>query len=116
MNKLNEVSNRKGKSQQGKSKRQGQITNPQTKEVTFVAKFHGAAQVYLCGDFNDWRPVKLRMIDGPGAISWEKCLTLKHGRYEYKFMVDGQWVPDPGARENVRNAYGSFNSVLEVGL
>ena len=45
---------------------------------------------------------------------WETSLALPPGRYEYKFVVDGQWRPDPNAHENVFNAHGTLNSVVEV--
>ncbi len=41
-------------------------------------------------------------------------LALLPGRYEYKFVVDGHWIPDPNALENVLNPHGTLNSVMEV--
>lgn len=83
-------------------------------EVEFVLEHSGAEQVYICGDFNGWQPVSLRMIGKPEAGLWEQRLSLQPGRYEYKFMVDGHWVHDPDARKNVPNVYGSLNSVVDV--
>jgi hypothetical protein len=40
---------------------------------------------------------------------------LPPGRYEYKFIVDGEWIPDPSEPHEVVNAFGSTNSVVEVG-
>ncbi len=45
---------------------------------------------------------------------WETVLALAPGRYEYKFVVDDEWIHDPNARENVPNEEGSLNSVMEV--
>jgi 1,4-alpha-glucan branching enzyme len=45
---------------------------------------------------------------------WEATVALQPGRYQYKFIVDGQWLHDPNARENVANPHGSLNSVMEV--
>lgn len=98
----------------------GKATNPppparqSPREVDFVLERNGAEQVYVCGDFNGWRPASLRMIGNADAGLWEKRLALPPGRYEYKFLVDGQWMHDPAARENVRNIHGSLNSVVEV--
>jgi 1,4-alpha-glucan branching enzyme len=83
-------------------------------DVDFVLETSGAERVYLCGDFNDWQPASLRMIGNPDAGLWQKRLSLPSGRYEYKFNVDGRWIHDPGAQQNVTNAFGSLNSVLEV--
>ena len=48
----------------------------------------------------------------PGG--WEMRLQLEPGRYEYKFIVDGQWMEDPTAAENVTNWYGTLNSVRYI--
>jgi hypothetical protein len=39
---------------------------------------------------------------------------LPAGRYEYRFVVEGQWMSDPNVRECVQNPVGSNNSVLVV--
>jgi 1,4-alpha-glucan branching enzyme len=83
-------------------------------EVEFILEHSGAEQVYICGEFNDWKPASLRMIGANEAGLWEKRLALPPGRYEYKFVVDGNWLHDPDAQDNVPNAYGSLNSVVEV--
>ena len=51
-----------------------------------------------------------RQADG----HWETTIALAPGRYEYKFVVDGNWKHDPLARVNVWNQSGSLNSVIEV--
>lgn len=83
-------------------------------EVEFVLERSGAEQVYICGDFNGWQPASLRRIGHPASGLWEKKLALEPGRYEYKFLVDGRWIHDPDALENVPNPYGSLNSVMDV--
>jgi len=39
---------------------------------------------------------------------------LVPGTYEYCLVVDGQWMPDPLARETVPNPFGGVNSILKV--
>ncbi len=85
-------------------------------EVSFILEHPDAREVFLCGDFNQWAPESLRMIRRDGAGRWEKHLTLLPGRYEYRFVVDGQWMSDPHAPAEVHNPYGSSNSVVEVRL
>ena len=46
--------------------------------------------------------------------NWVKELTLPPGRYEYRFVVDNQWVDDPAAKEIVPNPFGGVNAVLVV--
>jgi 1,4-alpha-glucan branching enzyme len=72
-----------------------------------------ARHVSVSGEFNGWSAdaTNLSRIDGG---LWETKLALQPGRYEYKFVVDGQWVPDPSVHENVYNAHGTLNSVVEV--
>lgn len=87
---------------------------PHVVEVAIALECARAKEVFLCGDFNHWSPTGLRMIRREGNGRWEKRLTLPPGRYQYKFTIDGEWIADPAARENVANPFGSVNSVMEV--
>jgi len=84
------------------------------REVAFILSSPEAEEVYLCGDFNEWAPNGLPMIRHADRRWWEKRLVLAPGRYEYKFIVNGVWIHNPDAPENVPNVYGSLNSVMEV--
>jgi hypothetical protein len=84
-----------------------------TVKVTFVFPDLGAKQVSVCGDFNAWATDAAPM-KRDHAGHWETTLALAPGRYEYKFVVDGEWVPDPLAHEQVWNYHGTLNSVIEV--
>ncbi len=81
--------------------------------ATFTLTAPKAGKVSLTGSFNSWdksgTPLKK---DKNGT--WKTDLTLKPGKYEYKFIVDGQWWTDPVNRNTVRNTFGSENSVVEV--
>jgi len=87
---------------------------PKPIEVTLSLEQPDAHEVFLCGDFNQWSATSLRMIRRPDNGRWEKRLALAPGRYQYKFVVDGEWIHNAGAQENVPNHYGSLNSVLDV--
>lgn len=83
------------------------------KKVTLSLSVPEKAAAFVAGDFNDWKPTELKMKNkGKGVFSVQ--LSLKPGRYEYKFLVDGQWQHDPACPESVANAFGSFNSLLVV--
>ena len=84
-----------------------------TVRVTFALLEPHARRVSLCGGFNAWSPGATPMSRQEDGL-WETSLALPPGRYEYKFVVDGQWRPDPNAHENVFNAHGTLNSVVEV--
>lgn len=86
---------------------------PPRVKVSFVLLDLGAEQVSLSGDFNGWSPNATPMKRDE-AGHWETTVDLVPGRYQYKFLVDGEWVPDPLAGENVWNQHGTLNSVVEV--
>jgi 1,4-alpha-glucan branching enzyme len=73
----------------------------------------GAKTVCVAGSFNEWQPEKSPLVPR-GNGRWVGDLTVKPGRHEYLFVVDGQWVPDPNAKESVANPFGGQNSVLLV--
>jgi len=63
---------------------------------TTMFRLHGftyANQVRLAGTFNDWNPAELVMTKTEGG--WELPYVLSPGNYEYKFIVDGEWITDP---------------------
>ncbi len=84
-------------------------------KVTFVFPICQCCptSVSLSGDFNSWSPdaTPLKRYDDG---HWETTVELAPGRYEYKFVRDGEWMPDLLARENVLNRHGTLNSVIEV--
>lgn len=87
-------------------------SQPQTVHVEF---HDGQAQmVCIAGSFNDWHPSATPMLH-MSHDRWVKELALPSGRYEYRFVVDGQWVSDPTANDYVPNPHGGHNSVLVVG-
>ncbi len=73
-----------------------------------------ARQVSVAGDFNGWNPEQARMRRGAGGV-WTVEFPLAPGRrYEYMFLVDGQWVTDPQAPASVDDGYGGRNAVLDL--
>ena len=72
-----------------------------------------AKEVYVAGSFNGWIPAK-SPLSNAGNGRWIGNLSIGPGRYEYLFVVDGQWLPDPNAKETVDNPFGGKNSVLLV--
>lgn len=72
-----------------------------------------ATTACVAGSFNDWRPDATPMIS-LGNGRWVKELVLPSGDYEYCLVVDGEWMPDPLAKETVRNPFGGLNAVLRV--
>ena len=84
-------------------------------EITFSLLAPEAREVSVAGNFNGWRPHAAPMRNMGGG-KWLARLMLRSGQYEYRLVVDGNWREDPGAVQRVGNAYGGFNSVLQVPL
>jgi 1,4-alpha-glucan branching enzyme len=84
-----------------------------TKKVQFELLAPEAQKVYLTGDFNNWDPKTSRMKKDKKGI-WKTVLSLTPGRYEYRFLVDGNWENDPACCDCVPNEFGSQNCVRIV--
>ncbi|MCF8095687.1 MAG: glycogen-binding domain-containing protein [Desulfobacteraceae bacterium] len=89
--------------------------NKGRKRVVFWLNAESANEVCIVGDFNGWQAQKHLLKRKPGGF-WEKTLMLPPGRYEYKFLVDGNWWLDPSNGHCCDNCFGGQNSVVEVGL
>ncbi|OGR07877.1 MAG: hypothetical protein A2511_11500 [Deltaproteobacteria bacterium RIFOXYD12_FULL_50_9] len=72
-----------------------------------------AREVFVAGDFNGWNSTEYPMRKFKGDI-WKKSLKLKKGRYEYKFIVDGDWWIDPKNPERQTTSFGVENSIVMV--
>jgi isopenicillin-N N-acyltransferase like protein len=83
-------------------------------EVTFRYRPVGRPhEVYLAGTFNDWKPTALKMTGPDKDGYYQASIQLRAGRYEYKFVVNGEvWRRDP---HNDAQAGPYRNSVIEVG-
>jgi 1,4-alpha-glucan branching enzyme len=82
------------------------------KPIEFTLRAPQASSVVVAGSFNNWDTQKIRLKrDGD---DWKANVPLAPGRYEYRFVVDGEWITDPNCRECVQNDYGSTNSVLVI--
>ena len=80
-----------------------------TKHITF--QHPGASSVCIAGTFNDWSPDATPLLK-VGDGSWAVEIAVPPGRYEYRFVVDGEWVGDPQATESVPNPFNGVNAVL----
>jgi 1,4-alpha-glucan branching enzyme len=82
--------------------------------VIFSLDAPGAKEVVLLGDFNNWDRRKHPIGKNEKGL-WDKTLMLPVGRYEYKFLVDGEWWHDPKNDQVCYNQHGTLNSVITVG-
>jgi chromosome partitioning protein len=81
--------------------------------VRFEFTHPTASSVCIAGTFNRWQPEK-KALHSTGGGRWWKETALAPGTYEYCLIVDGQWMPDPQAKETVPNPFGGRNSILTV--
>jgi 1,4-alpha-glucan branching enzyme len=88
-------------------------TSPELVPVRFELIHSTAVTVCVAGTFNNWQP-EAKALHSTGGGRWLKETALSPGPYEYCLVVDGQWMPDPAARETVPNPFGGRNSVLRV--
>jgi chromosome partitioning protein len=87
------------------------------REIVVRFRDSGATDVRIAGDFNGWVPDKgvRSLIESDGeARVWTKILHLPPGRYEYRYVVDGEWREDPDNPNTVSTTVGGRNSILEV--
>jgi hypothetical protein len=84
-------------------------------EIVLTLLAPEARSVHVAGEFNAWSSASTP-LKNMGLGEWVVRLMLRSGRYEYRFVVDGQWVDDPVAAQRVANPHGGFNSVLIVPL
>jgi len=84
-----------------------------TRKAQFEFLAPGAREVYLVGSFNNWDASANPMKKDKNG-KWTTTLSLKPGRYEYRFFVDGNWESDPSCSNCVPNEFGSQNCVRIV--
>lgn len=98
-----------------KTRRMSGTATPTPPPLPIRFEFHSerAQAVFIAGTFNEWRSDATPMIP-LGEGRWVKELVLLPGRYEYRYVVDGEWVSDPLVPEQIPNPHGGHNSVLVV--
>jgi len=94
----------------GKDKIKGK---PGKRRVTFILEVKQAENIALLGDFNSWNEKSHPMKKYDNEI-WKKTVFLNPGRYEYRFLVDGEWQNDPKSNQLCINRFGTYNNFLIV--
>lgn len=90
-----------------------QITPEGVRFSLFSTKVKSVA---IAGTFNNWSMTADPLHDREGTGLWSVTIPLPPGRYEYKFIIDGEeWIPDPANPTTVDDGFGGSNSVIAVG-
>lgn len=83
------------------------------RNVTFTLYRPTASRVEVAGTFNNWQPLTMfRKKDDPAT--WGVRYTLPPGQYAYKFIIDGEWQPDPENYTALPDGSGNCNSSFVV--
>ncbi len=74
--------------------------------------YKNAKKVIVAGSFNKWDEhlFKMDKVDD----GWELTLKIKPGVYQYRFIVDGQWMEDPDNPNKTKNEYHEYNSLIDI--
>jgi chromosome partitioning protein len=78
--------------------------------------FHGprASRVQIVGNFNNWAQSEDYYMHRREDGTWSKEILLAPGVYQYKFLVDDEWMEDQTNPNVVEDPFGGRNSVIEV--
>jgi beta-lactamase regulating signal transducer with metallopeptidase domain len=81
--------------------------------VTFRLRgFANAKVVAVAGDFNNWNQSQFLFAREGGE--WVCRVSLPAGTYQYKFIVDGNWLTDPNNPQSIHDRRGFENSLLKA--
>lgn len=84
------------------------IINGEEVTFTYIGK---AETVYVAGDYNQWElEDKMRKIENRDLWYIKKQFP-ENARFDYKFIVDGNWITDP-LNENITPGGAGDNSTL----
>ncbi|MFH1278849.1 MAG: AAA family ATPase [Candidatus Eisenbacteria bacterium] len=84
-------------------------------EVVFRLEAPGAKRVQVAGRFNDWNPARGEMSQDPISGAWSIRIRIPRGTYQYRYVVDGEWVEDPANERHEFSETGFRNSLVHIG-
>lgn len=78
--------------------------------------FHApeARSVKVVGNFTNWTPTSEYVMERNDDGTWTTTVDLSPGKYQYRFIVDDEWVEDHNNPNLVDNPFGGKNSLIEV--
>ena len=82
--------------------------------LLFVQPISAGAEIRIAGSFNGWDPEKTVMRANEELGIFEHLETLPEGDYQYKLVIDGQWVLDEHNPARVSGGLGSQNNAARV--
>jgi hypothetical protein len=86
---------------------------PKINKANFTVFAPEAKEVYLVGEFNDWKIDPASRMEKENG-TWRKNVSITPGSYRYRFVIDGIWTEDPANPQKAQNPYGQMDSLVEV--
>jgi len=86
---------------------------PKLMKTEFSLAAPQAKSVFIAGNFNQWNLSAHPLKKDKNGV-WKISLPLAPGRYEYRFLVDGQWQNDPNCSSFIENPFGTLNCLRIV--
>jgi chromosome partitioning protein len=83
-------------------------------EKQFIFDAPKASCVKIAGTFNNWNTSEESLMERKGDGTWSKCVYLAPGTYQYRFLIDDEWVADQNNANQVNNPFGGKNSVIKI--
>jgi len=87
---------------------------PKIRQINFSLFMPEAKDVYVVGEFNNWKIDENSRMQANKEGVWSKQIELKAGTYRYRFVVDGKWIDDPNNLKKAANPYGEMDSLIEI--
>lgn len=89
-------------------------TNNGLAKYTFTYQSTTAKKVSIAGSFNNWSP-EANPLTSDGDGNWTVDVEIQPNYYQYKFVVDGEWIPDPQNDLKINDGGDNFNSIIKIG-
>ena len=83
-------------------------------EKQFIFDAPEARYVKIAGTFNNWNTSEESLMERKRDGTWSKCVHLAPGTYQYRFLIDDEWVADQNNSNQVNNPFGGKNSVIKI--
>ncbi|MDH3574970.1 MAG: AAA family ATPase [Desulfobacteraceae bacterium] len=83
-------------------------------EKQFIYDAPGASCVKIAGTFNNWNTSEESLMERKKDGTWSKSVYLAPGTYQYRFLIDDEWVADQNNSNQVKNPFGDKNSVIKI--
>lgn len=94
----------------GSGEQKNSVLSVEPNHCFSLSGFKKAYKVIVTGTFNDWNPSGYTMQRN--GEKWELNIYLPPGKHLYKFIVDDQWMIDPGNPHWEQNEHNTGNSIL----